>query len=472
MFKNTLWNYNRIERRSTWTKFLLPLLLTLIAVFIKLEFYEENIQKVPYMLFIGIILISASYGGSRSALYATIITTVAMLLILVTPPYINLDSIQVNMLQASVFVAEAMMITGLIHYVQRTQRRFRLRERKFRGLVEKTEEGFFMMNEDGMITYFTPSVNKLLGYQEEDLRKREFYSLVHQHDVEEFKLGIYKLTANRCELKNWQCRLLTKSADYIWVEMNISNLLKDPSIRALVIHFNNITEKVQKDKQKDDFIHMATHELKSPVTVLKGYLQLLAHHFHKSDQHADQLRMLEKMDFQLDKLLTLISDMLDSSRINSGELNHHFASYNLNDCITLCVDAVKASNPDCQISYDLVKPDPILEGDKERISQVLTNFITNAIKYSPEDKNIRITSERIDGYIKVKVKDKGIGIAREKQPYIFDKFYRVDTLPIGVFDGLGLGLFICSEIIKKHGGNIGVNSVEGDGSEFWFCLPC
>jgi signal transduction histidine kinase len=223
-------------------------------------------------------------------------------------------------------------------------------------------------------------------------------------------------------------------------------------------------------KKFEDFVNMAVHELKTPVTVLKAYLQLIMAQLRRENQH-NYIKTAEKMDVQLHKLLHLIDDLHDGVKANSDEIHCLMNDFNISESIRMCCENAKAMYPDFNIELEIEECDPIIRGDKDRIEQVLNNFINNAIKYSVDNKCIHVKCRRLDGQFVVTVFDHGIGIPEEKQDRVFQQFYRVESATERKRPGLGLGLFICAEIIKKHNGKIGVCSKEKEGSEFWFSVP-
>lgn len=468
-----IFNTQKMARRSNLKMFLVPLALALIAIWFKFSFFNHDFFVVPYLMFVSVILVSASYGGSKSAFYATIITFGFTLYLLFFGSSLLEEHFKIAAFQAVVFLINGFLISILVRHIQVIQRKLLSSKEKYRGMVEQTDEGFFMLDREGVILYSSPSVSKFLGFQEKELKGKALTALLHQQEVDNFTLSLMKLVAHKGSFKNKQHQFIAADGNQVWAELSVANLLQESNIEALVLHFNNVTERVVKEKQQEDFIHMATHELKSPVTVLKGYLQLLIHKMSiDKSLYFDFLQMLYKMDGQLNKLLGLITDMLESTHIKAGELNYHFALFNLTNCVRDCVEGIKTANPQHQFKCELIDDETILiEGDKDRIGQVIINFLTNAIKYSPDKFEVQISMEKQANEVKVSVKDFGIGIPKEKQQAVFDRFYRVDTLPKNTFMGLGLGLYIAAEIILKHHGKIGVESEEGQGSEFWFSLP-
>lgn len=233
--------------------------------------------------------------------------------------------------------------------------------------------------------------------------------------------------------------------------------------------FTDIEEQKQGEKRKDEFLSIASHELKTPLTSIKAYMQLLERALKTSDNSHDSAKYLDRTRFQLDRLHNLIADLLDISKIESGKLLFNKKAFEFDNLLENSLDIIRQTNPEFNILKMNTQPATIY-GDEMRIEQVLINYLTNAIKYSPDSKQIEISSQVVANDLILSVKDYGVGIPEQKQKDIFKKFYRVEENSHR-FQGLGIGLFICSEIIRRHGGTVGVNSEPGKGSEFYFKLP-
>ncbi|MCW4451326.1 hybrid sensor histidine kinase/response regulator [Kaistella sp. BT6-1-3] len=222
------------------------------------------------------------------------------------------------------------------------------------------------------------------------------------------------------------------------------------------------------ERKKDEFISIASHELKTPMTSIKGYIQLLERSLDKEDLETTRIR-LHKVQNQVEKLNLLVADLLDISKIESGKLKFNKKYFNFDKILDHIVEIMQQANP----KVKFIKKggiDTEIFGDEMRIEQVIINFMTNAIKYAPDSDEVHLTAERRGDEIYFSVRDFGIGMAKEHQPQIFDKFYRVEETSER-YQGLGIGLYICQEIIERHEGKIGVNSEPDEGSEFYFTIP-
>lgn len=222
------------------------------------------------------------------------------------------------------------------------------------------------------------------------------------------------------------------------------------------------------ERKKDEFISIASHELKTPMTSIKGYIQLLERSLDKNDKETIRAR-LHKVQNQIEKLNLLIADLLDISKIESGKLKFNKQYFSFDNLLDHLIEVMQQSNPQVKI-VKKGSVDGNIFGDEMRIEQVIINFITNAIKYGPDGEEIHINSEIRDNELYFSVKDFGIGMSEEHQQKIFEKFYRIEETSER-FQGLGIGLYICQEIIDRHKGKIGAHSVLGEGSEFYFQIP-
>jgi PAS domain S-box-containing protein len=224
----------------------------------------------------------------------------------------------------------------------------------------------------------------------------------------------------------------------------------------------------QLQQQKDDFIGIASHELKTPLTALKSAMQLLNRWAAEDGCSHKVLNLISVSNTNILKLNHLLEELLNDTKINEGQLQLSKTRFVMADLINECCGQVTAAG-----DYDIIEEGELdleVRADRHRIEQVVQNFVNNAVKYAPQSKEVIITIQRLGDHMKVSVTDHGPGISPDKLPHLFKRYYRVDTSGIQ-YSGLGLGLFISSEIIQRHNGQIGVESELGKGSTFWFTIP-
>ena len=230
----------------------------------------------------------------------------------------------------------------------------------------------------------------------------------------------------------------------------------------------DIEEQKKELERKDEFIGVASHELKTPLTSLKGYLQLIL--MQKKDDLPDKVKQyINKASIALGKLQFLVDDLLDVSKIKAGRLNYNLDIIDLKDVIATCIENAVHMNPAYVFEVENTEGF-MIKGNAERIEQVLMNLINNAVKYSNGNQRVVIKSFKHNDCVRVSVTDFGIGLSDEQQYKVFERFYRVDDKK-NMTSGLGMGLYISSEIINTHKGKIGVESTLGEGSTFYFDLP-
>lgn len=217
--------------------------------------------------------------------------------------------------------------------------------------------------------------------------------------------------------------------------------------------------------KKDEFIALASHELKTPLTTIKGYLQLL----YKKEQDAVNSLFIGKTLDQVAKLNALIADLLDVSKIEAGKLQFNIEEFDLRKVLLDVMETFPYSYKTHKIVFNDPEEPCLVRADRLRIEQVIINLLTNAIKYSPNANLVEIFLEKRDGNVIVKIRDYGIGLKEQDKKLIFTRFYRAEGV-VNV-SGLGIGLHLTKEIIDRHHGKIGVDSTFGEGSEFYFSLP-
>lgn len=232
----------------------------------------------------------------------------------------------------------------------------------------------------------------------------------------------------------------------------------------------DITERKFLEQQKEDFLGIASHELKTPVTSIKGNVQVLEHTL-RAKGAIYEANQLEKVDRQVNKLVSLINDLLDVTKIETGKILFSYELFDFNELVDEVVKSMQFVSVHHVLKRTQGPGKAMMSGDKNRIEQVITNLISNAIKYSPNADKVIINTSIEDSVVILSVKDFGAGLSPEHMNKIFDRFYRVSGTNNNWASGLGLGLYISSEIVNNHKGKIWVESVLNEGSIFFVSLP-
>ena len=335
----------------------------------------------------------------------------------------------------------------------------------FHLMLESLPQIAFTLNEDGTVDFVNCKWHEYSDTETE-------FPETHPDDLnirDEF---------DRCQRKGkaleMEVRIKNKeSGKYRYHLLRVTPVYEAESIKNWVGTFTDIDDQKKVEKEKDEFLSIASHELKTPLTSIKAYIQLLERRLKLSKDSAEAGFVTKAQD-QIEKLNTLITDLLDVSKIENGKLKISRKPTNLEQVISNAIDIILQTHDEdrVKIRRDGIRPDILIPLDEIRIEQVLINFLTNAIKYSPKNNQVIVTTfvDEEEQEVRVNVTDFGIGIPDFKQEAVFRKFYRVEESSLQ-FQGMGIGLFICSEIIKQHHGNIGVSSKVDEGSTFYFTLP-
>jgi len=340
-------------------------------------------------------------------------------------------------------------------------------ESRFRTIMETMPQIAWTNAADGTVTFFNRQWFTYTGLDEEQSGGEGWAAAIHPDDLGPTAGRVQLLLA---EEKPAEFELRERRADgiYRWHLVRMAPVFGDDGVLLLWVGTaTDIQELKQLQQQKDDFISIASHELKTPVTSLKISVQLLDQ-VVKNPSPDVVAKLVDQANKSLNKVNKLIEDLLDFSKVSMGQIQLNKAPLTIGKLIEDGCHYVRAAN----VFSIIVKGETDLQvkADAARIERVLVNLINNAIKYAPESKEIVITASRQNGWAKIAVTDNGRGIAANRIPYLFERYYKAEN-GTDHYSGLGLGLYISAEIIKKHDGKIGVESKLGEGSTFWFTLP-
>lgn len=326
-----------------------------------------------------------------------------------------------------------------------------------------------------------PLTNKFVGND----RLKDWFGLEPADEIELTSALDMIIEADRQQVIDAITRALQKGSDgnysVIYTVVNPKNKVQrvvkasgkalfddDGNAYRLSGILQDVTDDYQLQQRKDEFISVASHELKTPITTLNASMQILQKMMKTDPASAKVPFFIDKANNSLHKLVSLLDDLLNVTRIQQGQLALNKTMFNLAELVNDCSEHITMdSNLEIALSGDTSL---MVFADYRRIDQVLVNLVNNAVKYAPQSKRIDIAITHDEEYATVSVRDYGIGINPEKLPHLFNRYYRVDALG-HQYSGLGLGLYICSEIINRHDGKIWVESTWGEGSTFWFKIP-
>ncbi|SKB75380.1 PAS domain S-box-containing protein [Soonwooa buanensis] len=352
------------------------------------------------------------------------------------------------------------------------KKQLRENEKKFKTLAESMPQLVWTADNEGSADYFNSNwytvtdiqygenpwgnLEKLLGVSPSEAKvlTAEWYNCIANKKVyeKEMLFNNYKKTGK----KHW----------FLVRAIPIYN--DEKMVDSWIGTCTDIDDFKQLQQQKDDFLGIASHELKTPLTSLKLYSQYIGRNLQNIGDTANA-SVARKMDEQINKLTELIAELLDVTKIQNGRIELKSSKFDFNDLVNEVVEEQQMASRH-QILVN-AKPVGMIEADRHRLSQVMSNLIGNAIKYSPDADKVVVTAEHLGDKIRFCVQDYGIGIPEEKIEHVFKQYYRVSGEKEHTIPGLGLGLYISAEIIKRSNGNIYVNSERGKGSNFCFELP-
>lgn len=346
------------------------------------------------------------------------------------------------------------------------------------AVVDSSDDAIITKNLDGIITSWNEGAHKIFGYKAEEIIGKSILTLIPHNRLHEETEIIRKIRKGE-RIAHFDTIRVRKDGIFIHISLTISPV-KDKAGNIIGVSkiARDITERVNIQKQleeqkaklvelnriKDEFIQVASHELKTPLTSIKAYLQLL-----ESESESENTKHhLQKTLNLIKKLNNLVSDMLDVSRIQLGKLLLDSSTFHLEELLAESIDNLRYHT-----SHTILREGNAeglyIKGDKGRLEQVIVNLVDNAIKYSPKADQVIIAVDKQKDDVIISVRDFGFGIDPKYQAQIFEQFFRIDHsfyLP-----GMGLGLYIAHDLVTRHNGKMWVKSEPGKGSTFYFSLP-
>ena len=352
------------------------------------------------------------------------------------------------------------------------QQKLKEREVSLRAAISSANLGTWHMDLQTKELFASARMKELFGFYQDEQVPYEVVigQITESHREKVIAIAKASLTQNEpSELEYPIIGFHDKKLRWLYATFYAYTDPENPHISFFAGTTADITERKLEEQRRSDFIGMVSHELRTPLTAIKAYTNLLQRIAGKNNDKM-LVATMDKVDTQVKRMEAMINGFLDVARLGEGKIRLNITNFDLASLFKIAEEDSLVTINSHKIVFTPTETTP-LNADKDKIEQVLINFINNAVKYSPAGTTIEVSCSTANGMMKVCVKDQGMGIPVADQPFIFDRFFRVESDAMKDKKGFGIGLYICKEIIERHQGKIGVESIEGQGSVFWFSLP-
>ncbi|MDD5422354.1 MAG: ATP-binding protein [Candidatus Omnitrophota bacterium] len=335
---------------------------------------------------------------------------------------------------------------------------------KLAAIFSSMVEGVIIIDREGRIVSINPTIEKIFGVLKKDAHGRAFLETIRNNDISE----VINAVLRDGQVASAHIELVYPIRGIF--EVNAAPIFDNEDVSGCLVVIHDITQIRRLETIRSDFIANVSHELKTPLTSIKGFVETLLD--GAVDDRENSREFLRIIQEHAERLNSLVDDLLSLSHLESKEIALEKKEIHLRRLAEGIILGFKSQlrKKSIEVMNELA-PGISVMADENRIEQVLTNLIDNAIKFNKDKGSIRIVGEEKDGEVKITVEDSGAGIPEKDIPRIFERFYRVDKARSRELGGTGLGLSIVKHIVELHGGKVGVESVEGFGSKFYFTLP-
>jgi len=340
---------------------------------------------------------------------------------------------------------------------------------KLAAIVESSDDAIVSKTLESVITSWNDAAQRMFGYSAGEIIGETIYKIIPADRQEEEPRILERLKKGE-RVEHFETKRLAKDGRLLDVSLTISPVKdKQGNIIGLSKIARDITEKKLAEQRKNDFIGMASHELKTPLTSLNGIIQVASNKL-KHSQDAFLSSAMQKAGAQVKRMTAMINGFLNVSRLEGGKMPLEKESFDLALLLNEIMDETRLVVGTHTVISTESGP-AMVNADREKISSVIANLVGNGVKYSPRGTTIEMACEMNDKTVTVKIKDEGMGIKPDDLKKIFDRYYRVETDDTRHISGFGIGLYLCAEIIERHNGRLWADSEPGKGSTFYFELP-
>ncbi len=334
-------------------------------------------------------------------------------------------------------------------------------------ILSSIEDVVIVLDETKQIIKYNNAFIHLFKYGVPELTNLNFGDLIKRYDDnDELQKFLDNAINTKSGFSNKQIEIDTPAGETRIFDVSCTPI-QDPAFSHVLLIIHDITIYKQLEREREDVMGFVAHELRNPLSNVILCNELMSEAL-KDDNFALIADTLERSKNNVARLQRLIAELYDATKVNSGYLQMELSVFNFSEIIKEAIDTVEVLQPAYHINV-IGDGNVKVYGDRYRLIQVITNYLSNGIKYSNGQTEVTIAIEHDENTLTVSVKDEGLGISKEQIPYVFERFFRVEkTRDI---EGIGLGLYLCRHIIQAHHGHVWVESKEGKGSTFYFSLP-
>ncbi len=352
------------------------------------------------------------------------------------------------------------------------RRKSEMTAKQLTALVHASQDAIIGETVDGTITSWSPGAERMYGYSADEMMGANIRLIVPVDKMQELET-LYKKVAQGESINDYETVRVKQDGSVVDISMAISPIRNELGVvQGLSVISRDITHRKEVEKRINEFYSTVSHELRTPLTSIRGALSLVADEIVEPDSE-EAKEMIRIARSSSERLVNIINDILDLRKIEAGKLELRMENVTAQSLVIRSIDLMDgmARTAGVKLSCN-VEQNIKLSADPSRILQVLTNLVSNAIKYSSEGDLVNISAEENEfGQARFSITDEGPGIAAEHQHMLFEKFQQIDSSDTRPKEGTGLGLAICKAIVSQHGGEIGLHSLPGLGTTFWFELP-
>jgi len=362
---------------------------------------------------------------------------------------------------------------------ERVESALRETVKRLEDVTENAQACIWEVDVNGNYTYVSPSVENILGYTPEEMLGKHFAYPFHPEDKDELSKSFLRVFSLNRPFRDLENRCICRNGGVVWLSTSgVPTLDRNGFLLGYRGADTDVTrqkeaEEALRKNQEDlrDLIDIAAHELRHPATVFKGYAHILMEQWDLLDETIIR-DALESIDEAANRLVRLVVQLLDTSRIERGDMNLFYSDVNPRGLVTRAVEETRARGCENELLVSFPQDDMLVRADPDRIKDVISILLDNAVSYSPDSTHVEVCYRYSEKNVVFEIADRGPGIPEEYRDMIFERFYQLEDALHHSTPGIGLGLYIARTIANSHGGWIRMDTRDGGGSIFSFSIPC